>query len=115
MIEPGLLSAIRTQVVIRELSELDEGSDKSSGSDVRPGLGQREKLDVIAQEGDIMALAEEISFANGLVGEGSIKGRGGQSHTKGQEEAGEDAKGTAHWDNPRKKYSADSGHGPSRM
>ncbi len=63
---------------------------------MRAGLGRREKLDVIVQEGCIVALAEEIGFADGLVGEGNIKCRSGQSHTNSDEEAGEGANDTAH-------------------
>ena len=43
-----------------------------------------------------MALAEEIGFTDGLVGEGIIKGGSGQSHTKNHEEADKNAKGVAH-------------------
>ncbi len=96
MIEAGLLRAVVADVVAGELGELREGSEKSNGRDVRAGPGQREKFDVIAQERCVVALAEEIGFANGLVGERNIKGRSGQSYTNSDEEAGEDSKGMAH-------------------
>jgi hypothetical protein len=58
-----------------------------------------------------VALAEEIGFADGLVGEGSIKGRDRQRHTKSHEEAGENekAKEVAHWNFPKRKYNAEFG------
>jgi hypothetical protein len=56
-----------------------------------------------------VALAEEIGFADGLVGEGNVKGRSGQNHTNSDKERGEDAKVAAHKENPKKKYSADLG------
>jgi hypothetical protein len=74
VIELGLLRAVVTDVVAGELSELREWSKKSDGRDVGAGFGRREKLDVIGQEGRIMALAEKIGFADGLVGERSIEG-----------------------------------------
>jgi len=85
MIEPGLLRAEVADVVAGELGELDERGEKSNGRDVRTGLGQREKFNVIAQEGCIVALAEGISFTNGFIGERNIKGRSGQSHTSNDE------------------------------
>src|SRR5258708_10655017 len=87
MIEPGLLGTVRTQMAIRELSELGEWSEKSNGGDVRAGLGRREKCDVLGQEGCIVALAEEIGFADGLVGKRRVKGIGGQRHAKNHKQA----------------------------
>ena len=101
VIEPGLLGAVVADVLAGELSELGERSEKGNGGDVGAGFGHGEKLNVTGQEGCIVALAEEIGFADGLVGEGSIKGRGGQSPTKSHEEAGENAKEVAHWAFPR--------------
>jgi hypothetical protein len=77
MIKPGLLSGVTTDAVIRDLSELREGGEKSNGRDVGACLGRREKLDVIAQEGCIMALAEEIGFADGFVGERCVESKSG--------------------------------------
>ncbi len=55
--------------------------------DVRAGLGRREKFDVLGQEGCIVALAEEIGFADGLVGKRRVKGIGGQRHTENHKQA----------------------------
>jgi hypothetical protein len=49
-----------------------------------------------ARDGAIVALAEEIGFADGFVGKRGLKGRSRQSHTKGHEEAGENAKDLPH-------------------
>jgi hypothetical protein len=67
-------------------------------------------LDVFVEEtrdGAIVALAEEIGFADGFVRKRRLKGRGRQSHTKSHEEASEESKGVAHHDNPKDKYSAE--------
>src|SRR5713226_1699965 len=78
VIEKGLLGAVVTDVVAGELSELREGSEKGNGRDMRAGLGRREKLDVFAQERCIVALAQEIGFADGFVGERSVEGECGR-------------------------------------
>ncbi len=70
VIEKGLLRAVGTQMAIGKLGELGEGSEKSNGRDVRAGLRRREKPNVFGHEGCIVALAEEISIADGHVGEG---------------------------------------------
>jgi hypothetical protein len=77
MIEPGLLSAVTADAVIGELSELREGSKKTNGRDVGACLGRREKLDVPGQEGCIVALAEEIGFTDGFVGERGVESKSG--------------------------------------
>ena len=82
MIQQGLLRTLAADVAAGELGKLREGSEQSNGRDVGAGLWPREKFDVIAQEGCIVALAEEISLADGFVGKRSVKGRGGQRHTK---------------------------------
>jgi hypothetical protein len=96
VIEAGLLGTVRAETAIGELGELRERGEERDGRDVGAGLGRREKLDVSAQEGCIMALAEEIGFADGFVGERGIEGRGRQRHTKSHEEAGEEMKEVAH-------------------
>ena len=54
-----------------------------------------------------MALAEEIGFANCLVGERNIEGRCGQEYRSSHEKAREDAKHVLmHEVNPKEKYSA---------
>jgi hypothetical protein len=74
MIKPGLLSAETTDAVIGELGQLREGSEESNGRDVGACLGRREKLDVVDQERCIMALAEEVGFAEGFIGQREIEG-----------------------------------------
>src|SRR5260370_28478548 len=96
VIEEGLLRAVVTDIAAGELGELREGSEKSNRRDVRAGLWWRKKLDVFGQEGGIVALAQEISFADGLVREGSVEGSGRQSQTKSHKEAGEELQDVAH-------------------
>jgi hypothetical protein len=67
VVEESLLGVVVADVVTGELGKLRERREKSNGRDVRPGLGQRERLDVLAQEGCIVALAKEIGFADGFV------------------------------------------------
>ena len=74
VIEAGLLSAVVADAALGELRELREWSEKSNRRDVGPGPGSRERLDVFAQERCIVALAEEIGFADGLVGQRRVKG-----------------------------------------
>ena len=96
MIEAGLLSAVAADAVLGELSELREWGEKSNGRNVGAGLGRREKLDVFAQVGCIMALAEEIGFADGLVGQGTVEsesGRNKQQCRSENREAGPDGRG----------------------
>jgi len=72
MIKQGLLRTVVPDVIAGDLGKLREGSEKSNRGDVRAGLGPREKFDVIAQEGRVVALSEEISFADGFVGKRSV-------------------------------------------
>jgi len=102
MIEPGLLRAIGTQMAIRQPSELDEWSEKAHGRDVRTGLGRREKLNVIVQKGRIVALAEEIGLADGLVGERNIEGRCGHVHPNSHEKTSGDANSVVHDADPKR-------------
>jgi hypothetical protein len=100
MIEPGLLSAVIGDAAIGELSELREWSEKSNGRDVGAGLGRWEKLDVFAQEGCIVALAEEVGFADGGVRERRVEGgSGGKRKANSQEQRAEDAREVAHGKN----------------
>ena len=82
MIQQSLLRTVVPDVIAGDLGKLREGSEKSNGGDVRAGLGPREKFDVIAQEGRVVALAEEISFADGFVGRGVSKGEAGRDTQK---------------------------------
>ena len=96
MIKQGLLRTVAADVAAGELGKLREGSEQSNGRDVGAGLWPREKFDVIAQEGCIVALAEEISLADGFVGKRSVKGRGGQRHAKNHKQAGNETNEVTH-------------------
>jgi hypothetical protein len=76
MVKTGLLSAVVADVTIGELCELDKWSEERDGRDIRTGFGRLEVPGVFVEEarnGSIMALTEEIGFADGLVGEGVSK------------------------------------------
>src|SRR5258708_2458152 len=76
MIEQSLLRAVVADVVARELSGLREGGEKNDGRNVRTGFGLREMSCVSVEEtrdGLIVALTEEVRFADGFVGEGRLK------------------------------------------
>src|SRR5437870_10628780 len=73
MIQQSLLRTVVPDVIAGDLGKLREGSEKSNGGNVRAGLGPREKLDVIGEEGCVVALADEISFADGFVRKRSVK------------------------------------------
>jgi len=114
MIQQSLLRTVVPDVIAGDLGKLREGSEKSNGGNVRAGLGPREKLDVIGEEGCVVALADEISFADGFVRKRSVKGRGRQRHTKDHEQATEEANEVTHQGFPRGQYSADSDAGYGR-
>jgi len=81
MIVQRLLRAVVADVPVGVFHKLDEGRQESDGRNIRTRLGRREILDVFAQYrrvSSVVALAEEISFTDGLVGEGCVKGRSGQ-------------------------------------
>src|SRR5258708_522352 len=84
-----------------ELSKNGERREESYGRDVRAGLGRREIPGVFVEEtskGFIAALAEEVGFANGLVGQGSVEGEGGRRQQQGcgeNREAGPEGRGHA--------------------
>jgi hypothetical protein len=80
MIKAGLLSAVIADVTIGELCELDKWSEERDRRDVRTGFGRLEVLGVFVEEarnGSIVALAEEIGFADSFVGQGAVEGKGG--------------------------------------
>jgi len=112
VVECGLLRAVVADETVGVCHKLNKRRQESDREYMRAGLGGRRALDVIAHQRrvrTVVTLAEEIGFADGLVGERSINGRGGQSHTKSYEEAGEKAKEVAHWNFPKRKYNAECG------
>ena len=99
VIEQGLLCAVVADVAAGELCELRERGEKYDGRNVRTGFGRWEMPGISFEEMHnrlIMALTEEISFADGLVGERRIKGKSGRSHTKNHEQAGEESNDVTH-------------------
>jgi len=100
-----LLRAVVADVPVGVLHKLDKGRQESDGRNIRTGLGRREILDVFAQYrrvSSVVALAEEIGFTNGLVGERSVKRGGGQRHTKNQKQAGDETSDVTHQGFPKK-------------
>jgi hypothetical protein len=64
-------------VLTGELCKNGERREESDGRDVRAGLGRREIPGVFVEEtrkGFIAALAEEVGFADSLVGQRGVKG-----------------------------------------
>jgi len=54
-----------------------EGREKGDRGDMRAGFGARKNFRVLVEEirhGFVAALAEEVSFADGLVGERRVEG-----------------------------------------
>jgi hypothetical protein len=99
VVERGLLRAVVADVTVGVLDKLDERRQECDRGDIRTELGRRETLDVFAQnrgESSVVALAEEIGFADRLIREGSVDGKSGQRNTESHEEAGEDAKDVTH-------------------
>jgi hypothetical protein len=87
MIESSLLSAITGRVLAGFLDEKSERSKEGDGGDVRAGFRRREEFCVFIEKsghGFVTPLAEEISFANGLVGQGSVEGEGGRRQQQGR-------------------------------
>jgi len=80
MVELGLLSAVVAEGLIGTGDDLDEGRVEADGRNVRAGFGRREKPGVLRKETGIravMALAEEVSFANGFGGERRLETKTG--------------------------------------
>ena len=79
MIECRLLGAVTRSVLAGLLDEKSERSEEGDGGDVRTGFRRRKESGVFVEEsghGAVMALAEEVGFADGLVGEGRVEGDG---------------------------------------
>src|SRR5260370_33615307 len=82
VVEECLLRAVTDDVVAGELCKKGERRKESDGRDVRAGFGRREIRGVFVEEtrkGFMAALAEEIGFADGLVGQRGAKGERGWS------------------------------------
>jgi hypothetical protein len=78
MLLRGLLGAV-VHPLAGLLNEKGEGA-RNDGRDVRAGFGPGQKNGVAIQEpghGLVVALAEEIGFADGLVGQGSVEAKVG--------------------------------------
>jgi hypothetical protein len=77
VIESGLLGAVTGGVLAGLLDEKSKRSEHGDGGDVGPGFGRRQEFCVFVEEsghGFVTTLAEEIGFANGLIGQGSVEG-----------------------------------------
>jgi len=88
MIESGLLGTVTQGVLARLLDEKSERSEESDRSDVRAGFWRRKEFCVFVEEsghGVVMALAEEVSFANGLLGKGRVEGDGRLAEQKSKD------------------------------
>jgi hypothetical protein len=71
------------------LNEKGEAGKECDRRDVRAGFGPGQKNGVAIQEpghGLVVALAEEIGFADGLVGQGSVEGEGGRGQKRSSDE-----------------------------
>jgi hypothetical protein len=64
-----------------------------------PVLGGGRSL--MGQKGCIVALAQEISIADGLVGERSVEGRGRQRNTENHKQTGDETSDATHQDVPK--------------
>lgn len=94
MVEFGLLSAVVAEVGIGTGDGLDERCADADGRNVRAGLGRPEEPGVLREQariGPVMALAEEVSFADCFGGERSIEGKGARRE---KESSGEDRGGS---------------------
>lgn len=86
MIEGGLLGAVAGGVLAGLLDEKSERGEKRDGGDVRASLGKRKETCIFVEEighGFVVALAEEVGFADGLIGEWAVEGEGGWSEEQG--------------------------------
>ncbi len=101
VIVQSLLGTVVADVTVGILDKLDERRQESDRGDIRTGLGRWGVLNVFTQDrrkSSVVALAEEVGFADGLIGEGSVDGKSGQGNTKGHEEAGGKSKGVTHFE-----------------
>jgi len=81
MVKRGLLGAVAGGALAGLLDEKSERSEHGDGGDVRTGFRRRQEFCVFVEEsshGFVAALAEEIGFADGLVGQRGVKGEDGR-------------------------------------
>jgi len=93
MIKSSLLSAVTGGVLAGLLDHKSERSEEGDGIDVRAGLRRRKEFCIFVEEsshGLVAALAEEIGFADSLVGEGRVEGErvGHEKQCSEEREAG---------------------------
>jgi len=77
VIKGGLLRTVTGGVLAGLLDEKGERSEHGDGGDVGPGFGRRQEFCVFVEESGhsfVAALAEEIGFADGLVGQRGVEG-----------------------------------------
>ena len=95
MVKTGLLGAVVPDVAIREEGELDKGSEEGDGRNIGTRIRRREVPCVFvenARNGSVMALAEEIGFADGFIGEDGVEGGSwGSGQTKRQKQHDKEA------------------------
>ncbi len=80
MIERGLLGTVTGGMLAGLLDEQCKRGEHSDGRDVRTSFRRLQELCVFIEEGGhgfVTALAEEVGFADGLVGEGRGESEGG--------------------------------------
>jgi len=73
----GILSAVAESALAGKIHDFGVGSEKLDGGDPRPGFRRGKVLTIFLEEllsDFIVALAEEIGFANGFVGKGHVHG-----------------------------------------
>jgi hypothetical protein len=99
----GLLRTVANGTPARGFDCLDVGSVNLDFRDEGTGVRLGQKSQIEAEEGEsrlIVALAEEIGFADGLVGERNVKGRDRTNgETKRDEKREVDAREMRHGEN----------------
>src|SRR5258708_18485065 len=88
-----------------------KGRQESDRGNMRAGLRKWQISDVFAQdqrESAVVALAEEISFTDGLVGKGAVKRGSGQRNTKNHKQAGAEATHATHQNFPARSIAPSS-------
>src|SRR5262245_38627185 len=100
MIDLRLLRAIARSVLAGGMSGERERREESDRRDVRPGARRLQISSVLAQkarEGVVAALAEKISFTDGLFGERRVKRKGRRSRDQcGSKDRGEGLEAGGH-------------------
>src|SRR6266852_6243727 len=89
VIQCGLLRAVVSDERVRIVNELSERGEQCDRANIRTGFWRREVLGIFvkeARECAIVALAEEIGFADGFVRQRGVEGEG----RRNQKKSGED-------------------------